>query len=99
MVSGRIPRVWRRADHGRKGPILGLPPFVAGRFRIRRWVVEDRPGVPRYSPQVGTIHRWLIYSTLVAIAIVVPKQMMRRLASRDGASVWQGIDFEGARSG
>lgn len=57
----------------------GLPPFVAGGFRFRRWVIEDRPGVPRYSPQVETIYLWLIYSTLVAIAIVVLKQMMRRL--------------------
>lgn len=56
-----------------------FPLFLVGGLRFRRWVVEDRPGVPRYSQQVETIVIWLLYSTLVAFLIIVLKQMMRRL--------------------
>lgn len=64
-------------------PLLVLaamfPLYVLGGLRFRRWVVEDRAGVPRYSAQVETIFLWLVYSSAVSVAIVVLKQMMRRL--------------------
>ncbi len=56
-----------------------FPVFVVGGLRFRRWVVEDRAGVPRYSPQVETIFIWMFYSSFVAFVIVILKQMMRRL--------------------
>jgi len=57
----------------------GMPFYVLGGLRFRRWVVEDRPGVPRYSQHLETIYLWLIYSGTVSIAIVMVKQAMRRL--------------------
>jgi hypothetical protein len=64
-------------------PLLALaamfPIYVLGGLRFRRWIVEDRAGVPRYSANVETIFLWLVYSSAVSVAIVVLKQMMRRL--------------------
>lgn len=57
----------------------GLLLYVLGGLRFRRWVVEDRPGVPRYSPHLETIYLWLVYSGGVSVAIVMVKQAMRRL--------------------
>lgn len=56
-----------------------IPIYVKGGLRFRRWVVEDRPGIPRYSPHVETISLWMLYSSFVSIGIVILKQMMRRL--------------------
>ncbi|MFO0689631.1 MAG: hypothetical protein U0900_13065 [Myxococcota bacterium] len=56
-----------------------FPVYVLGGIRFRRWAVEDRAGVPRYSTRVETIFLWLLYSGVVSISIVVLKQMMRRL--------------------
>ncbi len=61
------------------GLVAALPFYVAGGLRFRRWVVEDRPGVPRYSMHLETVVLWLIYSGMVSIGIVVVKQVMRRL--------------------
>jgi hypothetical protein len=58
---------------------VGLPLYVMGGLRFRRWVVEDRPGVPRYSRHLETIYLWLVYSGTVSIGIVMLKQAMRRL--------------------
>ncbi len=58
----------------------GLPFYVAGGLRFRRWVVEDRPGVPRYPMHLETVVLWLIYSGMVSMLIVMVKQAMRRLA-------------------
>jgi len=64
-------------------PVLILaaafPLYVRGGLRFRSWVVEDRPGIPRYSRNVETILLWMLYSGAVAIAIVMLKQAMRRL--------------------
>lgn len=60
--------------------VAGLPFYVAGGLRFRRWVVEDRPGVPRYSMHLETVVLWLIYSGMVSTLIVMVKQAMRRLA-------------------
>ena len=57
----------------------GLPLYVVGGLRFRGWVVEDRPGVPRYSRHLETIFLWLVYSGSVSIVIVMVKQAMRRL--------------------
>jgi len=57
----------------------GLPIYVLGGLRFRRWVVEDRPGAPRYSQHLETIYLWLIYSGTLSLAIVMVKQAMRRL--------------------
>ena len=51
--------------------------FVFGGIRFRRWVVEDRPGIPRFPNHVETVLLWLIYSVVVAVAIVVAKQTLR----------------------
>ena len=58
---------------------IGLPFYVAGGLHFRRWVVEDRPGVPRYSRHLETIFLGLVYSGSIAITIVIVKQAMRRL--------------------
>lgn len=56
-----------------------FPFYVVGGLRFRRWVVDDRPGVPRYSAHVETVFLWLLYSSFVSIGIVIVKQLMRRL--------------------
>lgn len=56
-----------------------LPFYVQGGLRFRRWIVEGRPGIPRYSPHVETISLWLLYSSAVSLLIVILKQMMRHL--------------------
>ena len=58
---------------------LGLPLFVLGGLRFRRWAVEDRPGIPRYSENTETIMLWLIYSFGVSLCIVVIRQTLRHL--------------------
>ena len=57
----------------------GLPFYVAGGLRFRRWAVEDRPGVPRYSMHLETIVLWMIYSGMISMGIVLVKQAVRRL--------------------
>jgi hypothetical protein len=56
---------------------LSLALYVVGGFRFRRWAVEGRPGVPRFSPQVETILLWLLYSSAIAVAVVVLRQTAR----------------------
>lgn len=53
--------------------------FVVGGMRFRRWAVEDRPGIPRYSETGETVFLWAIYSGLVALTIVLAKQTFRHL--------------------
>ena len=59
--------------------LLAAAFFVAGGVRFRRWAVEDRAGVPRYSANVETIMLWLIYSVGISIVIVVVRQTLRHL--------------------
>lgn len=68
----------------RPSPLLApgsmIPLCALGGIRFRRWIFEDFAGVPRYSTHVETIFLWLAYRSAVSIAILVLKQMMRRLA-------------------
>ena len=57
---------------------IGAILYIAGGIRFRRWVVEDRPGVPRYSANVETVILWLVYSVGVSIIIVVVRQTLRQ---------------------
>ncbi|MHA7839718.1 MAG: hypothetical protein ACX98W_19815 [bacterium] len=59
--------------------VLGALLFVRGGLRFRRWAVEDRVGIPRFSIHTETIMIWLVYSAVVAVAIVVVKQVLREL--------------------
>jgi hypothetical protein len=56
---------------------LGLALYVLGGIRFRRWAVDDRWGVPRFSHSVETVLLWLLYSAGVALAIVVARQTLR----------------------
>jgi len=58
---------------------MGLVLYVVGGVRFRRWAVEDRPGIPRYSANVETIMLWLVYSVGISIMIVVVRQALRHL--------------------
>jgi hypothetical protein len=51
--------------------------FLAGGLVFRRWAVDDRPGIPRFGHGVETVLLWLLYSTLVSIAIIVLLQTLR----------------------
>ncbi len=42
---------------------------VLGGFRFRRWAVEGRTRVPRYSHTVETILCWGIYSVFVSFCV------------------------------
>lgn len=53
--------------------------FVLGGMRFRRWAVDDRPGIPRFSSHVETIVLWLLYSGVVSFAIVVVRQTLREI--------------------
>ncbi len=57
--------------------LLGLALYVAGGVRFRRWAVDDRPGIPRFSARVETVLLWLVYSGVLSIAIVVLRQTLR----------------------
>jgi len=59
--------------------VLGSLLFVMGGLRFRHWVVEDRPGIPKYSHRVETVMLWLVYSGGVAFGIIVIKQTLRHL--------------------
>ena len=59
--------------------VLGLALYVAGGVRFRRWAVDDRPGIPRFSAPVETVLLWLVYSGVLSIAIVVLRQTLREL--------------------
>ncbi len=56
---------------------VGAAVFINCGVRFRRWVVDDRPGIPRFSSHVETVLLWLIYSTAVSAGIVVIKQTLR----------------------
>ena len=58
---------------------FGAVLFVAGGLRFRRWAVEDRPGIPRYSETGETVFLWVLYSGLIALIIVLVKQTLRHL--------------------
>jgi len=58
---------------------LGVVLYIVGGIRFRRWAIEDRPGIPRYSPNVETIMLWLVYSVGISITIVVIRQTLRQL--------------------
>jgi hypothetical protein len=58
---------------------LGVLLFVVGGLRFRRWVVEDRPGIPRYSETGETVFLWTIYSGGIALIIVLVKQTLRQI--------------------
>lgn len=53
--------------------------FVIGGLRFRRWAIDDRPGIPRFSNQVETIILWLVYSGAVSVGIVVVRQTLRHV--------------------
>ncbi len=56
---------------------LGVTLYVFGGIRFRRWAVDDRWGVPRFSRSVETVLLWLLYSTAVSLAIIVARQTLR----------------------
>lgn len=56
---------------------LGLALYVLGGIRFRRWAVDDRWGVPRFSQSVETVLLWLLYSAAVSIAVIVARQTLR----------------------
>ena len=58
---------------------VGTALYIMGGVRFRRWAIEDRPGVPRYSPNVETIMLWLIYSGGISIAVIVIRQTLRQI--------------------
>lgn len=58
---------------------LGALIFVTGGLRFRRWAIDDRPGIPRFSSSVETILLWLLYSGIIAIAIIVVRQTLRHI--------------------
>ncbi|HEB89403.1 MAG TPA: hypothetical protein ENI85_07515 [Deltaproteobacteria bacterium] len=58
---------------------VGLVLYVVGGLRFRRWAVEDRPGIPRFSNHVETIILWMLYSAGLSIAIIVIRQTLRHL--------------------
>ena len=53
--------------------------YVLGGLRFRRWAVDDRPGIPRFSSHVETIVLWLLYSGVVSVGIIVVRQTLREL--------------------
>lgn len=53
--------------------------YVIGGLRFRRWAVDDRPGVPRFSSHVETVVLWVLYSGVVSVGIVVVRQTLRDL--------------------
>ena len=59
--------------------VVGLALYVAGGVRFRRWAVDDRPGVPRFSTPIETVVLWLLYSGVLSVAIVVVRQTLREL--------------------
>ncbi|MCP4035744.1 MAG: hypothetical protein GY944_12655 [bacterium] len=42
---------------------------VLGGFRFRRWAVNGRPRIPRYSETVETILCWSIYSVFISFCV------------------------------
>lgn len=56
---------------------LGLALYVLGGLRFRRWAVADRWGLPRFSHSVETVLLWLLYSSVVSVAIIVARQTLR----------------------
>ena len=58
---------------------LGAVLYVMGGIRFRRWAVDDRWGVPRFSQTTETVLLWLLYSGVVSIAIIVTRQTLRQL--------------------
>ncbi|MFK7894867.1 MAG: hypothetical protein AB8G23_03465 [Myxococcota bacterium] len=58
---------------------IGFALFLLGGLRFRRWAVEDRPGIPRYSETGETVFLWIVYSGLIALIIVLVRQTMRHL--------------------
>ena len=58
---------------------MGFALFVMGGLRFRRWAVEDRPGIPRYSETGETIFLWTVYSALIALLIILVRQTLRHL--------------------
>ena len=59
--------------------MLGALLYVRGGMRFRRWAIEDRAGIPRFSIHTETVMLWLVYSAVVAVVIVVVKQVLRHL--------------------
>jgi hypothetical protein len=59
--------------------VIGAVLYVTGGLRFRRWAIDDRPGIPRYSASVETVVPWLLYSGLVAVVIIVVRQTLRQL--------------------
>ncbi len=53
--------------------------YVTCGLRFRRWAVEGRAGIPRFSANIETIMLWLVYSVGVSLAIVVVLQTLRDL--------------------
>lgn len=60
---------------------LGALLFVLGGVRFRAWAVDERPGIPRYPRAIETVLLWLVYSSVVSVAIIVVRQTIRDLAA------------------
>lgn len=58
---------------------VGAVLFFVGGLRFRRWAVEDRPGIPRYSETGETVFLWTVYSGVIALIIVLIRQTLRQL--------------------
>ena len=58
---------------------LGALLYVLGGIRFRRWAVDERPGIPRFSSATETIVLWLLYSGAVSFAIVIVRQSLRHI--------------------
>lgn len=56
---------------------IGALLFITGGLRFRRWAIEDRSGIPRFSASVETILLWLLYSGVISVLIVVVRQSLR----------------------
>ena len=58
---------------------LGALLYIMGGIRFRRWAVDDRSGIPRFSSATETIVLWLLYSGAVSFAIVILRQTLRHV--------------------
>lgn len=53
--------------------------YVVGGIRFRRWAIDDRWGVPRFSRATETVLLWLVYSGAVSVGIIILRQTLREL--------------------
>ena len=53
--------------------------FVLCGIRFRKWAVEGRLGVPRFSRHAETVVLWLVYSGAVGFVVFWIRQALRHL--------------------